>query len=206
MENNRPVEKKRRGGWILPGLLFLILLLLAAILVRLSLERPSAAQTGAGSDFPAARIDAVSQLVLDREVVPEDYLRWLDEETAQAVERYNDGTVRWTQYFANYAHSVAEGLFYEHKESPGDYDQPMLYYEWIGRISHLALYRNADELLLTDPYLVWPLAKESGGSYGLWASRIHAQSSLGDETYGELMAYLDETDALLDALDEARQG
>ena len=128
------------------------------------------------------------------------------ERMKHSEKRYNDGTVRWTQYFANYAHSVAEGLFYEHKESPGDYDQPMLYYEWIGRISHLALYRNADELLLTDPYLVWPLAKESGGSYGLWASRIHAQSSLGDETYGELMAYLDETDALLDALDEARQG
>jgi hypothetical protein len=165
----------------------------------------TAAPIDAAQAYRLEKLNAVNDMVLSREVVQEDYLRYLPEDLAEEVRMYNQETAGLYMSYASYAKDTADALFYEHKESPGDYDQPELYYEWVGRIARLALYRNTNELCENDPLLVYPLAKEAGGSYGMWAQRIHNQPIAPDpEVNRRCEDYFTLIDALLARFDAAR--
>lgn len=160
-------------------------------------------ESSSATAYRLEKLNEVNDTVLRREVIEEDYLYYLSENEALcgALLEYNRQTAEMLLIYTDIATDIANSLFYEHKESPGDYDQPMLYYEWIGRIARLALYRNCAQLCNADPYLSYPLAKESGGSYGMWAAWMHTSSSDRQE---QAEAYFTMIDSLLASLEEYR--
>ncbi|MPM13709.1 hypothetical protein SDC9_60068 [bioreactor metagenome] len=181
-------------------------ILIAAAMICFIPGRSAAAgsQTSAAEDFRLEKLNNINDKVLRREVLEEDCLYYLSDNEAlcDALREYNKQTAIMYLNYSQDAMNICNALFYEHKESPGDYAQPMLYYEWAGRIAKLALYRNCEQLCDADPYLSYPLAKESGGSYGIWAGRMHLSS---DERIEQSDAYFTMIDALLVRLDEYRQ-
>ena len=141
-------------------------------------------------------------LIKDREIVPESYLELLDDETRQMVEEYNEVTVYLSEFFDEYAVSKAEFFGNPKKSSVleasffkyGNTVNRPLYYYFIERVSSAALYPNASRRLSLDP-LVGPFI-DGGGSYGLWATMIHAGFNVGDENAALIQDYF----ALIDAL------
>lgn len=160
---------------------------------------PSAPEGGSPEDYRLGKLNEVNDLVLGRETVPADYLRYLPDDVKALVEKYNEQTGRMRVNYTGKAMQIVSALFYEGKSDPGNYDQSALYYEWIGRISHYALYENVDELCRNDPYLAYPLMVEEGGSYGMWPQFIH------DRENGEETGYFALVERLLDAMDAARE-
>ena len=151
------------------------------------------------------QLDHITDLVLERQVIPADCLRYVDDDLAQAVEAYNDSTVLLKLRYTRLATDIVDALVYEHAENPGDYQQPELYFDWIGRIAHYALYEDTYALCAADPVLGYTLAKESGGSYGLWPGYFHDQGLAYDQDLWQLGEdYFAQVDALLEQLDGAR--
>ena len=137
----------------------------------------------------------ITGLVLRREIIPQNYFRYLDVSLVQQAERYNELTSQLHLYYTGRAAEIAKALLYEHSEDPGDYHHSQLYYEWIGGIARYALYENAAELCCNDDYLAYPLAKEAGGSFGMWAHRLHEDVS--DEIKEQLTEYFTLIDTFL---------
>lgn len=161
-----------------------------------------AAQSDPVRDYRLEKLNEVSDMILARETVPADYLRYLDQELAAAVEQYNSDTSFIRILYTERATNIVKTLFYEHQEDPGDYAHSDMYYEWVGRISHYAMYENASELCDNDPYLSYTLSKEAGGSGGLWAWRLH--QSVPAEVQEQTQDYFTMVDELLTQIDEAR--
>lgn len=141
-------------------------------------------------------------LIENREIVPESYLKQLDDETRQMVEEYNAVTVYLSEFFDEYAVRIAD-FFGDSKKSSaleasffkyGNTVNRPLYYYFIERVSSAALYPNANRRLVFDP-LIGPFI-DRGGSYGLWATMIHAGFNVGDENAVLIQDYF----ALIDAL------
>lgn len=153
------------------------------------------------------KLNDVNDMVLKRAVVPEDYLYYVEDTALRdALKTYNEQTGTMHLYYQQRGMDIANALFYEHKETPGDYDQPMLYYEWVGRIAGHALYRNTTQLCYADPFLGYPLAKEAGGSYGMWAYQLHNPGfSANAEESASAEAYFALVDDLLVRLEDARR-
>ena len=74
--------------------LFCSLAALAAALAALVLVLlPHPAQSAdAAESYRLEKLNQITDMVLERQVVPADYLRYVDEELAQAVEEYNSAT------------------------------------------------------------------------------------------------------------------
>lgn len=167
---------------------------------------------GAASPQPDAayrleKLNEVNDMVLRREAVPEDYLRYLSESLAEEVRAYNQSTASMEVNYSDYAIAVANSLFYEiyDREDPGDYERPELYYQWVGRITRLALYRNTYELCLNDPLLIYPLSIEAGGSYGMWPLHFHEHIFNSDAEYLQMGEdYFSQIDLLLTHMDGER--
>lgn len=179
-------------------------ILIAAVVICFGELHASGGKTSAGDDYRMEKLNEVNDKVLNREIVDEDYLYYLSDNEAlcTSLREYNQATASLSLEYAKDATGICTALFYEHKEDPGDYDQPMLYYEWVGRITRLALYRNCEELCDTDPFLCYTLSKEAGGSYGLWAARMHLTSP---ERIQQSEEYFSRIDSLLAELDEYRR-
>lgn len=160
---------------------------------------PSAPVGGFTADYRLEKLNEVNDLVLGREAVPADYLRYLPDNVKVLVEEYNEQTGRMRVNYTGKAMQIVSALLYENISDPGNYDQSALYYEWIGRISHYALYENVDDLCRSDPYLAYPLMVEAGGSYGMWPQLIHDRESKEEKGYFALV------ERLLDAMDAARE-
>lgn len=165
-------------------------------------EPAFAAQSDPNQEYRLEKLNEVNDMILARETVPEDYFRYLDEGLAAAVETYNSDTAAMRINYTYYATNIVKTLFYENQEDPGDYAHSDLYYEWVGRISHYAMYENACELCKNDPYLSYTLSKEAGGSWGLWAYHIHESPSA--EVQQQTQEYFSMVDGLLARIDEAR--
>ena len=163
------------------------------------------------------KLNAVCDMVLERQVVPEPYLRYLDGELAQGVADYNQATAGLKQRYLYFADRVAKSLSQPpdgsapEEEPPPDYYQwfvegyhPERYYAFIDRLSALALFSNAPELLRGDPITGYPSVVESGSSYGLWAWALHEDFHAGDETAQAVQDYFAQCEALLDQIDVAR--
>lgn len=149
------------------------------------------------------KLNEVNDMILARETVPADYFRYLDEALTPVLEDYNAQTRAMRIVYTERATHIAKSFFYEHQPDPGDYAHSDMYYEWVARISHYAMYENARELCENDPYLSYNLSKEAGGSGGLWAWRLH--ESVSPEVQEQTQAYFTMIDQLLTLLDEARQ-
>ena len=178
-------------------------ILLSAALVAWGLTAgPSPAET-----YRAEKLQAVSDMVLQRQVIPSDYLRYLDDDLAASVAAYNQATDMLKDAYGHYAKNLLRGLFYEMfddgNEDPGFYQRPYLYYQAVDRLSTLALYENAPESFGSDPVLCSILAGERGGSAGLWASNIHEAWYVGDSLAQQAAEYFPLVEDLLSQLEIA---
>lgn len=168
--------------------------------------------------YAVEKLNEVNDMVLARKAVPADYLAYLDEETAQAVEEYNSATVDMRDRYIWMMNSTAEVLAYAYgggkapDESVPDSARFLTegdrerYYAFIDRAATLALYRNVGELMQTDPATAYPATVESGGSYGLWATDMLHTALVDDDLRQSTQDYLDQVDALLERFDAARAG
>ena len=184
-------------------------LLLAAMILSLAActvppATPEAAQPTANQAYSLEKLNQVNDMVLERETVPADYLCYLPDELAQLVEEYNNLTGELRIRFTANARSIVHDLLYnlEDRTAPRVYEYPELYYDWVGRISHYALFENFTELCENDPSLSYPLYVEGGGSYGMWALPSHFYQ---DRDVQEIQDYLRLVEQLLDAFDAARE-
>ena len=189
-------------------------ILISAALVTAGLFRGGGRPGADASGSPAATIDAaeayrleklneVNDMVLERKAVPEDYLRYLPEDLREPVKQYNADTMGMKLSYEQRGSSIAEGLLYEHGEDPGDYERGDLFYSMADRISTLSLYGNVNQLCNLDPVLTYTLAKEGGGSWGMWAYYIE-HGNYDTETKQRRAEYLDGVYALLDQFDAYR--
>ncbi len=178
---------------------------LAACSVSSIAPAPQAAtpQTDPSRAYALEKLNEVNDMILERSIVPEDYLRYLPEDLAEAVKGYNEETALFHIFYTSVATDITTGLFYEHQKNPGDYTHSDLYDEWVGRISHYALYKNVTELCNNDPYLSYTLAKEAGGSAGTWPYYIETGMYDRDTSFSR-NGYLTLVDSLLTQFDQAR--
>lgn len=161
---------------------------------------------GPAAEYRLEKLNEVTDLVLERQVVPQDYLRYLDEDLAQAVENYNLATAQLKSNYSVYAENLVHVLIddTDAPRGPEAYQQEERYYRMVDRISTLALFQNCYELCLADPYLSFTLAHEAGGSAGLWAYTLHEPGYVGEGLAGQATAYFTQVEELLDQLDGAR--
>ena len=189
------------------NILLTCVLLAALAFLALALSGGEEEETPAPTaqdEYRLEKINEVNDMVIQRQVVPEGYFRYLGEELAAAVEEYNSMTAGMHCNYARYGNGIAETFFYETKEDPGDYDRPILYYEWISSISRLALHKNSYEMLLNDDYLVALAYQELGGSGGLWFYFVQNDAIGSQELTSEFEEYFAMIDALMPMFDEAR--
>ena len=183
-------------------------LLLAAMILSLAAcaapEHSDDSSLTANQRYALEKLDQVNDMVLTRETVPSDCLRYLPDDLAELVEEYNDQTGNLRIRFTANARRVVHSLLYdlEDRTEPLVYEYPQVYYDWVGRISHYALFENFTELCENDPSLSFPLYVEGGGSYGMWALPSHFYD---DRDVQELQDYLRLVEQLLDAFDAARE-
>jgi len=193
-----------------------LLVAAAALVVALTLPRPA----GQADDPPAAvpslspqeayrleKVNEVSDLVLDRQVVSEDYLRYLDEALAEQVKAYNSALVNAKGETLRYAKSWADTF---RDMSPEDdwYDEAYAgygeyleagdnYARFIDEFSTALLYPNANDFTYFGTVVGYPAGSEAGGSGGLWAVGYYLDK-------GAIDALTTAAEDLLDGLDAAR--
>lgn len=210
---------KRTLGIIFALTLALILSACAAQ-AALDTAEPAAVQVQSDPNraYALEKLNEVNDMILERKVVPEDYFRYLGEELAQAVEEYNTATAVLRSSYLGKMEGYAKIMAYSYggAEVPDDSvpassiylleERPDHFYEFIDRAATLALYRNVGDLMQSDPVTAYPASAESGGSYGLWATDLLHDASVGAGLSQQTEEYLDQVDALLEKLDETRKG
>ena len=195
------MEKKHSGAiYALAAAIVVV-----AVLLTWALTRDS--RQGGDDAFRRGKVEEITDMVLQRQPVPEDYFRYLDDDLSAAVADYNQATDLLKDAYADYAKDLCRGLFYEMfddgNQDPGFYQRPDLYYQAVDRISTLALYENASELFCSDPVLCSILAGERGGSPGLWADNIHQAWYVGDSLAQQAADYFPLVEDLLTQLEAA---
>lgn len=177
-------------------------LLLSLLWGRLGVFSPTSADP-----YPREKVEEICDRVLQRQVIPADLLRYInDEDLVSSLLEYNTETATLKSNYGRFGAEIAHALYYEHNPDPGDYLRPDRFYEMADRISTLALYKNCEELCGTDPILSYCLSKEAGGSYGIWAGRLHQPDYVGEDLAAQTEAYFARIDRLLDRLDQDRLG
>lgn len=188
---------------------------------------PDAAQSAAGTPAPGSgtaqsdpnrayaleKLNEVNDMVLDRQMVPGDYLRYLDEALAEKVEEYNDAlanakgiTLRYAKIWADSLRNVSpEDDWYS--EADADYAQYLKegdnYFRFIEEFSTALLYYpNHHAFMFFQTVVGYPAGCEAGGSAGLWATGFYLDEHERKDI-AELNAIADE---LLDQFDNARAG
>ena len=172
--------------------------------------KTAAPAAAAVPEDPRAEIRAqVRDMVLAREVIPADYLRYLDEDLAAQAEEYNAETAnlksQYTVYAKEQIHSVFEYYRTEEPERLNYFASEELICEAAAHMARCALYRNALQLFYEDPAMAYALSGEEGGSGALWAAAIHQGFQVGGNLAATVETYLDQVDAFIDALDGAAQ-
>ncbi len=177
-----------------------------------------ATEQDANAAYRLEKLNNVNDMILSREIVPQDYLRYLEEGLAGMVEEYNSLTARLKSCYLSHMSNTAWSLAYNYdgvsapeaySSRPSYYyladpDHPNRYYTFIDRASTLALFPNYSDLAQTDPataYLAWA---ESGSSSGLWATSLLHTSLADEETRTMTEEYFHNIDAILDRIDAVR--
>ena len=190
--------------------------LAGAILISAGLLTWTTAQSKEHSD-PAAvyrleKLNEVSDMVLDRKIVPDSYLCYLEEDLAASVAEYNTATSGLFSDYRSFAADVLDSILMEQPEnSRGWYGQvletPEMRLEWEERLAHAALYQNSWELLRADPSLVGHhLMQEAGGSGSLFASALHEDWYMDEDLAARVKEYFVQVEQLCGQLDQTRAG
>jgi len=187
----------------------------AALVAALTLPRPTAQEDATPSPAPAAgvqdayrleKLNAVNDMVLDRQVVSEDYLQYLDGDLAEKVETYNAALVNAKAETVRYAKEWADT--FRAGEGEDWYDEAFAgygrylkegdnYFRFIEEFSTALLYPNYNDFTFFATVVGYPAAREAGGSGGLWATGYYL-----DRTWVD--ALTSAADELLDQFDAAR--
>lgn len=186
---------------------------------------PSPGPSPAGAPAPAQgqspqaayrleKLNEVSDMALARQVISDDYLRYLDETVAEKVEAYDSALCNAKIVTVRYAKYWAEAIRADKDKSPADegYDARFAeygeylaegdnYFRFIEEFSAALLYPNYSDFTMFGTVVGYPAGSEVGGSGGLWAGRFYFEDD-EKRTVEELAAAVDE---LLDACDAARQ-
>lgn len=171
------------------------------------------ASPGVSSSNPAAeyrleKLNEVSDMVLNRQIVPADYFRYLDETVAGKAEAYNNALANAKMMAVRYAKEWADTF---RNMSPEDdwYDAAYAgygryleegdnYFRFIEEFSTALLYPNHTDFTMFGAVVGYPAGCEAGGSGGLWASGFYLDQAPMDELTAAV-------DGLLDAMDAARE-
>ena len=163
-----------------------------------------------GEPQPAAVCAQIRDMVLAREVIPADYLRYLDEELAAQAETYNLETANLKSQYTVYAKEQIHGMFTYYRNSEPErlnyFASEELICEAAAHLARCALYRNPQELFYEDPAMAYALSGEEGGSGSLWGGAVHQGFQVGENLSIEVKAYLDQVDGFLEALDKVCGG
>lgn len=151
------------------------------------------------------KLNEVNDLVLDRQVVPEDYLRYLDQALSEEVKAYNVALVNAKAETVRYAKEWADSF---RDLSPEDdwYDEAFArygqylkegdnYFRFIEEFSTALLYPNASDFTLFATVVGYPAASEIGGSGGLWATGYYLDKSWTDTLTSAVDELLTQFDA-----------
>ena len=171
---------------------------------------PASPASPAAPEDPRAEICAqVRDMALAREVIPADYLRFLDQDLAAQAEEYNAETASLKSQYTVYAKEQIHSLFQYYRENEPErlnyFASEELICEAAAHMARCALYRNAQPLFYEDPAMAYALSGEEGGSGALWAAAIHQGFQVGGNLAATVETYLDQVDAFIDALDGAAQ-
>ena len=172
--------------------------------------KTAAPAAAAVPEDPRAEIRAqIRDMVLAREVIPADYLRYLDEDLAAQAEEYNAETANLKSQYTVYAKEQIHSLFQYYRENEPErlnyFASEELICEAAAHMARCALYRNAQSLFYEDPAMAYALSGEEGVSHGVWAAAIHQGFQVGGNLAATVETYLDQVDAFIDALDGAAQ-
>lgn len=194
-------------------------LALAALVAVTALPRPAAPEAAAPGQsaqdaYRLEKLNEVSDMALTRQVVPEDYLRYLDEAVAEKVEAYNAALCNAKMGTLQYAKGWAESIRACKDLSPADngYDTAFAdygryldegdnYYRFIEEFSTALLYPNYSDFTVFGTVVGYPAGSEVGGSGGLWATGYY----LADWQKREIDALGVAADELLNEADAARR-
>lgn len=195
------------------------ILALAALVAAIALPQPTAPEDAtpgqsAQDAYRLEKLNEVSDMALARQVVPEDYLRYLDEAVAEKVEAYNAALCNAKIGALQYAKDWAESIRASKDLSPEDdgYDAAFAdygryldegdnYYRFIEEFSTALLYPNHSDFTVFGTVVGYPAGSEVGGSGGLWATGYY----LGDWKRVVVEELATAVDELLDQCDAARQ-
>lgn len=149
----------------------------------------------------------IRDMVLAREAIPADYLRYLDQDLAAQAEEYNLETANLKSQYTVYAKEQIHGMFEYYRDNEPErlnyFASEKLICEAAAHLVHCALYRNPQELYYEDPAMAYALSGEEGGSGGLWAEAVHQSFWVEENLVKDVETYLDQVDGFLDALDGA---
>lgn len=183
------------------------LYVLAASILMSALALCWAVKTAAPEDRQTEVRAQIRDMVLAREAIPADYLRYLDQDLAARAEEYNQETANLKSQYTVYAKEQIQGMFeYYRTEEPerlNYFASEELICEAAAHLARCALYRNPQQLYYEDPAMAYALSGEEGGSGSLWAAAVHQGFQTGGNLATEVEAYLDQVDEFMDALDGA---
>ena len=169
-----------------------------------------AVKTAAPADPQAEIRTQVRDMVLAREVIPADYLRFLDQDLAAQAEEYNAETASLKSQYTVYAKEQIHSMFQYYRENEPErlnyFASEELICEAAAHLARCALYRNAQQLFYEDPAMAYALSGEEGGSGSLWGGAVHQGFQVGENLSIEVKVYLDQVDGFLEALDEVCGG
>ncbi len=135
--------------------------------------------------YKIEKVNEIRDKIIGRETVESDYYLYYipDSQLADMVKEYNKLTAEMTYYFNRMSIGICAALLnIEDTTNPPSYAHaalPKEVHEMEARMTHLALYENCDELYRTDPLFMEHLTIEAGGSYGMWAYRMHDNLDAG---------------------------
>lgn len=182
-------------------------ILLSALALAWAVRSGPEARADPAEEYRRGKVAEVSSMVLNREIVPGDYFRYLDEELAEAVEEYNSETCSMRSYYMEYAEKNILGLleFYQEcgEEIPSFADSQERIWQAADHISDCALHREPYWLYYQDPVVWRILKKEGGGSGSLWLNKPAWAHNVGTERAAKAEAYFAQVEELLDRLDAA---
>lgn len=183
------------------------LYVLAASILASALALCWAVKTAAPEDRQAEALAQIRDMVLAREAIPADYLRYLDQDLAARAEEYNQETANLKSRYTVYAKEQMQGMFEYYRTNEPErlnyFASEELICEAAAHLARCALYRNPQELYYEDPAMAYALSGEEGGSGSLWAAGVHQSFYAGENLVTGVENYLDQVDAFVDALDRA---
>lgn len=174
---------------------------------RLEATPSPAAALDADAAYRLEKLNQINDMVLERQVVSEDYLRYLDDALAEQVKAYNVALVNAKGTTVRYAKEWADTF---RDMSPEDdwYDEAYARYgrylkegdnycRFIEEFSTALLYPNPNDFTLFGTVVGYPAGSEMGGSGGLWAVGYYLDK-------GPIEDLTAAVDGLLDRFDAAR--